>query len=86
MRLTIRRAIAVALLGVGLVGSSGCHSIVSTGYHGPRAYGGVRCVADNLSKRSNEGPIVFWFMADLPLSFAVDTVMLPVTIPCEARR
>jgi len=57
-------------------------------YHGPRVYSGVRADAQALGSMFNpqspaekEGRGLWpFFLIDLPLSFIVDTLMLPVTI------
>ncbi len=81
------KMVMVCLLVVAL---SGCMTIAETARRGPKVYAGSRLFFKKWPTDGNSGghPVgalfgfVFLVCApfDLPLSFALDTVMLPVTI------
>lgn len=61
--------------------ASGCGTIIGTEERGICPYRGVDEDCKRISRDFHDGG--FLFVLDLPLSFAVDTVMLPISIPCK---
>lgn len=66
--------------------ATGCSTLDATVRKGPRFYGGVRSTCAFLV--NDRHPLLFfrpvWYVCavlDLPLSFAVDTALLPVSVP-----
>lgn len=69
-------ALAALVLNLG-----GCGTFIGTEERGFCPYRGVDEDCKQVSRNFHDGGLLFVF--DLPFSFAVDTVMLPVTIPCK---
>ena len=91
----LRRSLLLILLAallISLPGILGCVTLVDTfglHTHGPRVYGGMQWYLDNQYFQ----PEWYWwplellfYLVDFPLSLAVDTLLLPYTIPYELTR
>jgi uncharacterized protein YceK len=81
MTKTIRRALATAVLA--LAGSSsGCMSAGCT-FLDPVPYAGTQAYGQNISKavETRDGSSIKMTL-DLPATAALDTALLPITIPC----
>jgi len=76
----VRAAVGAALLALGL-STSGCATTLVTGLGAVEPYAGTRGDLE-LLQRSHDGPaLTALLVADVPLSFAADTALLPVTVP-----
>jgi uncharacterized protein YceK len=81
----VRAAFGAALLALGL-SASGCATTLATALGEVSPYAGTRGEVE-LLQRSHEGPALSALLvADVPLSLAADTVLLPVTIPVGIAR
>ena len=86
----MKRRVPGLLLSISLLAPSGCTSIYNLSgggpqFPGPSVYGGTRM---NFWVLSQEGAIhggmqFLLALIDLPLSFVLDTLLLPITIPVE---
>jgi uncharacterized protein YceK len=83
---TSRRAakgLAALVLGVLTLASSGCASVIGTVIK-PEPYIGTRFDVSELGKNPGLGGGAL-LVTDLPFSFVMDTILLPVTIPSLAK-
>lgn len=60
---------------------TGCGTFMGTAIYGPVPYGGVVEDCKIIERHASDGGLAM--IIDLPLSFAVDTALLPVSVPCR---
>ena len=86
----------VALACFSLLTLSGCGTVANLvnptedrlrlGSAGPHVYGGLRMDVDILDSPGHLGPLLPFFVIDVPLSLVLDTALLPLTIPYSLLR
>lgn len=74
----MRRILSI-LFGAALLASSGCSSVVMLA-NDPEPYGGTRADLRILEDPTDTPVLSAYAVVDAPLSFAVDTVALPVVL------